>query len=108
MLFNDVIELVREVHGENAMGDPIVYPEYKEVYANKKGVRQSEFYQAHAVGLKLELMYEISEFDYEGEKQIRVGKTTLYNIIRTYPAKNERLELICEGLVSKQWHYHQA
>lgn len=101
MLFKDVIELVGEKDGENAMGDPITVPTYREVFANKKGIRQSEFYQAHAAGLKPELMYEISEHDYEGEKQIRVDYTKLYNIIRTYPAKDERLELICEGMVNK-------
>lgn len=99
MLWNDVIELVKEVPSENVMGDPIVTKEYKEVFANEKGIRQSEFYQAMANGLKPSLMYEISKFDYDGEKQIRVDKEKLYNVIRTYPAKNERLELVCEGLV---------
>ena len=101
MLWNDVIELVKEVPGENDMGDSIVVREYKEVFANEKGIRQSEFYQAMANGLKPELMYEISKFDYEGEKQIRVNKEKLYNVIRTYPTKNERLEIICEGLVGE-------
>ena len=98
MLWNDVIELVKEVPGENDMGDSIVIREYKEVFANEKGIRQSEFYQAMANGLKPSLMYEISKFDYEGEKQIRVNNK-LYNIIRTYPVKNEKLEIVCEGLV---------
>lgn len=101
MLWNDVIELVTEVPGENAMGDPITMPNYREVFANEKGIRQSEFYQAHVAGMKPSLMFEISKFDYEGEKQVRVNKSKTYNIIRTYPSKNERLELICEGVVSK-------
>ena len=101
MLWNDVIELVEETPGENGMGDPIVTKEYREVFANEKGIRQSEFYQAMANGLKPSLMYEISKFDYEGEKQIRVGGDKFYNIIRTYPTKNEKLELVCEGLVGQ-------
>ena len=101
MLWNDVIELVKEVPSENAMGDPITTLEYREVFANEKGIRQSEFYQAMANGLKPSLMFEISKFDYESEKQIRVDKEKLYNIIRTYPTKNERLELVCEGLVNR-------
>lgn len=101
MLFNDLIELVKEVPGENATGDAITTLEYRKVFANEKGIRQSEFYQAMANGLKPSLMYEISKFDYEGEKQIRVCGDRLYNIIRTYPTKNENLELVCEGLVSR-------
>lgn len=101
MLWNDVIELVSEIPGENSMGDPIVIKDYKEVFANEKGIRQSEFYQAMATGLKPSLMYEISKHDYNEEKQIRVNKEKLYNIIRTYPTKNERLEIVCEGLVNE-------
>ena len=100
MLWNDVIELVKEASGENEMGDPITTLEYREVFANKKGIRQSEFYQAHATGLRPSIMYLISEFDYNDEKQIRVDKDKIYNIIRTFPTKNERLELVCEGLVN--------
>lgn len=101
MLFNEVIELTKETSSENAIGDPIMTKEYREVFANEKGIRQSEFYQAHAVGLKPSLMYEISKFDYDGEKEIRVNKKDLYNVIRTYPTKNEKLEIVCEGLVNK-------
>ena len=101
MLWNDVIELVKETPGENSMGDSITTLEYREIFANEKGIRQSEFYQAMANGLKPSLMYEISKFDYEGEKQIRVDGDRFYNIIRTYPTKNENLELVCEGLVSR-------
>ena len=68
MLCNDVIELVNEVHGENSMGDPTTTLEYWEVFANEKGVRQSEFYQAMSNGLRPSLMYEISKHDYNEEK----------------------------------------
>ena len=100
MLWNDVIELVKEPSGENEMVDPITTLEYREVFANKKGIRQSEVYQAHATGLRPSVMYLISEFDYSEEKQIRVDKDKIYNIIRTFPTKNERLELVCEGMVN--------
>lgn len=101
MLWNDVIELVGETPGENTMGDPITNKTYREVFANEKGIRQSEFYQAHAAGLKPSIMFEISKIDYNDEKKIRVNKKQIYNIIRTYPTKNEKMEIICEGMVNK-------
>lgn len=101
MLWNEVIELVKETARTNEMGDPVTKLTYRIVYADKKGVRQSEFYQANAIGLKPELMYVINEHDYEGERLIRVDKKLLYDIIRTYPAKNEGLELVCSRVVNK-------
>ena len=100
MLWTDVIELVIETSGKNDIGDAIKQPTYRKVFANEKGIRQSEFYQAAATKLRPEIMYEIRKVDYAGEKKIRVNKTKLYNIIRTYPVKNEMLELVCQGLVN--------
>lgn len=100
MLFRDVVDLIASTPGENDIGDPIeVDAPPRQVFANKKSVRQSEFYQAMANGLRPELMFEIREADYGGEAKLQFeGKA--YIIIRTYPAKNELLEIICSGLVN--------
>lgn len=99
MLWRDVIDLISETHSENAMGDVITANTLKQVFANKKSIRQSEFYQAHSSGLKPEIMFEIRAIDYSGEKSIQYdGKR--YSIIRQFSKNGEIVELICEGVVN--------
>lgn len=100
MLWRDVIYLIAQVEGENEMGDPILVDgEPRQVFANKKSVRQSEFYQAAMVGLRPELMFEVRTAEYQDEPKLRYnGKD--YRIIRTYEKDSETIELICGGLVS--------
>lgn len=98
MLFRDVITLKGITYGENDIGDPIKIPTSREVYANRKSIRQSEFYQAMATGLKPEIMFEIRSVEYKGETKLEyAGKD--YTIIRTYD-KGEIMELVCQGLVN--------
>lgn len=73
---------------------------WHEVYANKKSVRQSEAYQAAAVGLKPELMFEIRSIDYEQEERIDYnGK--LYEISRVYD-RGEITELVCIAITGSE------
>jgi SPP1 family predicted phage head-tail adaptor len=98
MLFRDVINLVAVTTGENSMGDVIETETTRQVFANKKSIRQSEFYQAAATGLKPELMFEIRSIEYAEEQKLQYnGKT--YTIIRTYSKNDELIELICSGMV---------
>ena len=61
-------------------------------------MKRNEFYQAQAQGYRPELCVEIKELDYDGEGHFEYGGK-MYRIIRTYPVKNECLELICQALV---------
>lgn len=61
------------------------------VYCNKKSVRQSEFYQAQAQGLKPELVVEVKQFD--NETHFRFNEK-LYRIIRSYTKSDEIIELV--------------
>ena len=60
------------------------------VFAEKKSVRQSEFYSAAAVGLKPELVFSVEERDFESAATEQYDPTELiyndrhYNVIRTY------------------------
>lgn len=99
MLFRDVIELISTTPGEDEIGNPIRIPTPREVYANMKSIRQSEFYQAAATGLKPELMFEIRSVDYQGEKEMSYNEKK-YSIIRTYDKNGEIIELICGGVVN--------
>lgn len=74
--------------------------EWREVYANKKSVRQSEAYQAAAIGLKPELMFEIQSGEYEQEERVSFnGK--LYEITRVYD-RGEVTELVCTALAGSE------
>lgn len=90
MRWGEVIELgqqkEQEIHHEI-----IKSWDYRQVFANKKSVRQSEYYQAATVGLRPELVFEIHGEDFEGEEMLRYnGKE--YAIIRVYD-KGGSLEL---------------
>ena len=59
MLFRDVVKLISVTVTENDMGDIIETPVEREVFADKQSIRQSEFYQAAATGLRPELMFVV-------------------------------------------------
>ncbi|WP_188006820.1 phage head closure protein [Sporosarcina sp. ANT_H38] len=92
--FNDVIDLIKEIEGTDADGFPaVVTTERFNIFANRKGVRSSEFYQASQEGYALEVMFIIRSVDYESEESLRY-KAKEYTIIRTYD-KGEFIELVC-------------
>lgn len=92
MLWKDVIELGQEV--ETVENFEVVKTwVYKQVFVNKKSVRQSEVYQAATVGLKPELMFEVRSLDYDNEERVKYNNK-LYEITRVYD-KGEITELIC-------------
>jgi len=95
-MFRDVIELITATTTQNTIGDNIDTKTYSQRFANKKSVRQSEFYQAMNNGLKPSLMFEIRSIDYNNEESLRYNSKE-YTIIRTYD-KGEVIELTCEGL----------
>ena len=100
MLFRDVVKLISITVTENDMGDIIETPVERQVFADKQSIRQSEFYQAAATGLRPELMFVVRSIDYEGEPKLKYnGKE--YAIIRTYDKDGELTELICQGVVNK-------
>ena len=71
MLFRDVVKLISVTVTENDMGDIIETPVERQVFADKQSVRQSEFYQAAATGLRPELMFVVRSVDYNGEQKLK-------------------------------------
>jgi len=100
MLFRDVISLITVTTTENELGDTIEVSTERQVFADKQSVRQSEFYQAAATGLRPELMFVVRSIDYNQEPKLKHGDKT-YTIIRTYDKDGELIELICQGVVNR-------
>lgn len=81
-MWRDVIELGNTVE-EIEFGEVISSFKYRKVYANKKSVRQSEFYQGASTGLKPELLFEIRTVEFGNDEIVRFnGKN--YTIIRSF------------------------
>ena len=99
MLFREVINLIGITTTENDMGDIIDVETKRQVFADKKSVRQNEFYQAAATGLRPEIMFVVRTIDYEQEPKLE-SNSKPYNIIRTYDKDDEFTELVCSGLVN--------
>lgn len=100
MLFNAVISLITVITTENELGDVIEETTERQVFADKQSVRQSEFYQAAATGLRPELMFVVRTIEYNGETKLKYnGKE--YSIIRTYDKDGELTELVCQGVVNR-------
>ena len=88
-----IIYLLKTKNSVNEIGDPIKTIEKVKRYAEVESVRQSEVYQAAAVGLKAEIMAVIWKFEYNREMFFEYeGKN--YKIIRTFVRKKEeKIEL---------------
>lgn len=96
MLFRDVINLivVKMLPNNNDVEVETEISRRNNIFANKKSVRQSEFYQAAAQDINLIQMFEMRTSDYNGENKVEFeGKA--YYIVRTYDKNNEIIQLIC-------------
>ena len=89
--WDEMIELGDYVE-EIIKGETIKSIKWNKVYANKKSVRQSEFYEARNLGLKPELVFEVHSFEFNNLEKVRY-KNEEYDIIRVYD-KGEITEII--------------
>ena len=95
---NEVLTLIQQTQGADEYGDPKITETTREVFCREASVGQSEFYQAHATGLKPEIKLVLADYlDYNGEQLLRYtpkGQTEpqLYRVLRTYRIGQE-LEL---------------
>lgn len=98
MYFSDSGYLCEETEKFDSMRRPYTVYTKKKVFCGSKGVKRNEFYQAQAQGYKPELCVEVKAITYNDETHFEFrGK--MYRIVRTYPVKNECIELICQALV---------
>lgn len=98
MRWSDVIKLIAVDHSENSLGDITETKVERQVFANKVSVKRYEFYQAQAVGLKPETIFQVRLIDYDGETKLSYNLEE-YNVIRTFSKDGEIIELVCNRLV---------
>lgn len=98
---NEIIKLIeKDFSMVNRYGDTVVSERERVVFASIKSIRQSEFYQAQAVGLKPEITFVLSDYlDYQNEqiilyKPFPSEKWEEYRVLRTYRVDNS-LEIVC-------------
>lgn len=100
-MYNSVITLIDVQKTIDEYGDAVEARSERNVFASLKSVSQSEFYQAHAVGLKPEVKFVLADYlDYKGEMVLRFqdfneDEAQEYSVIRTYRNGTE-LELVCK------------
>ncbi|MGV3139442.1 phage head closure protein [Brevibacillus agri] len=97
-LWSDLVALVTVTPGEDEAGYPTDPVETRrEVLANQKSVMRSEFYAAAQSGMKADVVFEIHAFEYNGETILEHGGKR-YEVIRTFQATPEEIELTCSDL----------
>ncbi len=99
MQFINPIYLITYVNNVDDICDIISTPIERKVLADISSIKQSEFYQAQANGLKPEFTFIIRAFEYRGEESVKYGNKT-YRILRTYDRLDGNIELTCIGAVN--------
>ena len=92
---NEILTFIQQTQITDEYGDPVTTETTRDVFCREASVGQTEFYQAHANGLKPEIKLVLADYlDYNGEQLLRYtpkGQTEpqLYRILRTYRTGQE-------------------
>lgn len=65
------------------------------VWAAQKSVNRAEYYQAAQAGKRTDAIFRMHSAEYRGEQQI-VCEGKPYDVIRSYGAETEEVELTCK------------
>lgn len=96
---NPIYLIESENSTSNDNGDIINIAKERKVLAYISSIKQSEFYQAQANGLKPEITFIIRSFEYKGEMSIRQGNKK-YKLLRAFNRADGNVELVCVGVVN--------
>lgn len=65
------------------------------VWAARKSVTRAEYYQAAQAGKRTDAVFRMHSAEYGGEQQLVCGGEA-FDVIRTYGAETEEVELTCK------------
>lgn len=65
------------------------------IWAGRRSVKRSEFYQATQAGYRADVVFTIYSFEYNGEEQV-VCNDVVYDVVRTYQTSLDFIELTCQ------------
>lgn len=91
----NIIYLVSVTYEKDQYGVNRATRTERKVYCDVSSVTSAEFFQGGAQGLKPELRFTMSEFDYNKEEEC-IFEGEVYSIYRTFRAKNDIRELYAE------------
>lgn len=91
--FDERIKL-RAVTTTNVGGFPQTYISETSIWADKKSVKRTEYYQAAAAGKKIDVVLAVNAIDFNDQTELEYNNA-IYNIERTYQVKNDIVELSC-------------
>lgn len=97
-----LIKLVKETVSYGEYAEKVVSRSIREVYAQKRGIARSEWFEAGRNGFNPDITFITNIFDYDGEATVE-WNDTLFGVYRTYTGRNDKIELYCEkkgGLVN--------
>ena len=81
IMFSEVIELISFNTSIDENGFEINTETKEEVFANKKSVRSTEFYEAQKLGYKLSVMFVIRPYEYNGQEYIYYENNKLLSLM---------------------------
>jgi hypothetical protein len=89
----------------NDIGEPVSASSVeRKVYVSEESVKRSEFYQANAIGYKVEKVLNIRKFEYSNEELIKIvtgSVTEEYKVIRVDDLKDGTLNLVLSKGVNR-------
>lgn len=99
-MFKEIINFIAVTETETDAGGFSESKTSRQVFADRKSVKQNEFYQAAQAGLKPEIVFVIRRIDYEDERLLSFNGLE-YSVIRTFETKDEMIELVATRTVKR-------
>lgn len=94
MFFSEKIKLRKVSVTLDSYGDAIKSYTDTEVFADKKSVTRSEFYQSNLSGIKIDTVFVIHAEDFSNQTMVTYGDAN-YEIVRAYQKGEGTVELMC-------------
>ena len=94
MMYCDVIFLISQKNMQDPNGYPVIQEEKKEVFADVRSVKRTEFFEALKAGISETIAFYIAACDYENQKIVEY-EGIRYQVQRSYRTGMDWIELNC-------------